>query len=227
MNLYIQDDNKIIVEEFKVNNEEFIKYNNKKILELYEEDLKNKTSDFLYYKREQLSKKIEYNNYSKIYYSKDLYTITYLFPKINEKSNSIYNKFDTKYDQKCDIDQFNLNIIPKNYNIFKLKNGNNKENLFYLSRTQSSAIKLDYELELLYKLLYLKEYEINYNKRNLINKDEFRKIFSLLFKDVIAIDTYCDLIAKSCDKKISQINQELKEEENLVKKIHMILSKRY
>lgn len=227
MNLYIRDLDKVLVDEFKINEEELIKFNKKKILDLYNKDLKNKTSDFLFLKRDNLVKKVEYNNYSKIYYKKEFYSVTYLFPKINQKSNSIYNKFYERYKQKCEIDSFNLDEFPLRNNIDILKNGNGKENLFIFSNDQKNAIKLDYELELLYKLLYLKCFDLNYNKNNSIDKDEFGKIFSLSFKELITVDTYKDLLSKNNHLTDNEIESEFRKDEEIVKKIHMILSKRY
>ena len=144
-------------------------------------------------------------------------------PKIYEPSNSIYTKFSERYKIECNIDNFDLDELPDANRIRVYKNGKGKENLFYFSRDFNNAIKLDNELELLYRLLYSKYFELKYNNKNQINKYELGKIFSLDFVEAINLDTYLDIAHEFSCGDTSKIEQKLNKDEETIKKMCKIL----
>ena len=237
--LYQRDIDKILVNELQINEQNFINYNEKVVTNLFKDDyLKNTTSELIYnIDKEYYGEKNKYNleKYHKIYSNSSCFKegdVTYLIPKINKKSTSIYNKFSNQFSYNEIFENFNkilvklqLNKLP-NYEDIKdyYKNYEFKDELFYFPLSDL-ALKLNDELKLLYKLLYIKKFNID--KKEIINKDEFKKIFTLNFKEVISYDTYFDIISKYKtdinDHFIQTINNDINIDEEKIKKIKLIL----
>ena len=227
--LYQMDNDKILVNELLIDKEQFIRYNENKIKQLYIEDLKNITSDLIYnVDKDYYGEKNKYNlkKYHKIYSDFDGYNdgnVTYLIPKINKQSTSIYNKFSNK--SNVDLKKYHLENLPKFEDIKDYyKNHDDTNELFYFP-TSYQALKLKDELKLLYKILYIKNFDID--KNEIINIDEFKKIFSLNFKEVLSYDTYFDILSKYNSNinyhVIRTINNDINKDEEKIKKLKLIL----
>ena len=238
--LYQKDNDKVLVNELVVDEQQFITYNEQAITYLLKKDYyNNTTSDLMYVAdKEHFDERRKYNleKYHKIYSNETSFNVgsaTYLIPKINKKSSSIYNKFLTKfpyYSRFCGSPnmispQLHLEKLPKYEDIKDYyKNYTFKDELFYFSKTDL-AIKLDDELRLLYKLLYIKNFDLD--KKDIINKNEFKKIFTLNLKEVLSYDTYMDIISNYSsvmnEHVIQTINGNLEKDEEKIKKIKLIL----
>lgn len=238
--LYQKDNDKVLVNELVVDEQQFINYNEQTITRLLQKDYWNNTTSDLIYNtdKECFDERGRYNldKYHKIYSSSTRFNIgnaTYLIPKINRKSSSIYNKFLTKfpyYNGFCGrpdgiLPWFNLDELPKYEDIKDyFKNYTFQDELFYFPRTDL-AIKLENELKLLYKLLYIKNFDLD--KKEIMNINEFKKIFILNLKEVLSYDTYIDIISNYSsnmnEHTIQTINGNLEKDEEKIKKIKLIL----
>ncbi len=238
--LYQKDNDKVLVNELVVDEQQFITYNEQTITRLLQKDYWNNTTSDLIYNtdKECFDERERYNlnKYHKIYSNATSYNEgnrTYLIPKINRKSSSIYNKFLTKFlynNSFCRrpdgiLPWFNLDELPK-YEDLKVdfKNYTLKDELFYFPMT-NLAIRLNNELKLLYKLLYVKNFD--FDKKEIMNIDEFNKIFTLNLKEVLSYDTYIDIISNYSsnmnEHTIRTINSNLEKDEDKIKKIKLIL----
>ena len=95
--LYQKDNDKVLVNELVVDEQQFITYNEQTITRLLQKDYWNNTTSNLIYNtdKEYFDERGRYNlsKYHKIYSNSTRFNIgnaTYLIPKINRKSSSIY-----------------------------------------------------------------------------------------------------------------------------------------
>ena len=226
--LYSKNKDKIIVNELKINENEFIKYNKNKINELIEKDRPNLVSNVLYIKKDKLytkntfKSKISLLKQTKTFYNEKKYNLTYCYPIIPKYFDSKTNDFVGQNKNDYDISKANLNKIPDKKELELLRNILNSHAYFYYLNDVKLAIRLDNELTMLYKLLYLKDN--NLLSKDEINKEEYKKIFSLDYKEELSLSTFYDLINtynpylndKDIDKNISK-------DEEKIKKIKLIL----
>lgn len=226
--LYSKNKDKIIVNELKINENEFIKYNKNKIKELIEKDKSNLISEVLYIKKDKiytkntLKNKISLLKQTKTFYNEKKYNLTYCYPIIPKYFDSKTNDFVGQNKNDYDISKANLNKIPDKKELELLRNILNSHAYFYYLNDVKLAIRLDNELAMLYKLLYLKDN--NLLSKDEINKEEYKKIFSLDYKEEISLSTFYDLINtynpylndKDIDKNISK-------DEEKIKKLKLIL----
>ena len=227
--LYQRDDDKILVSELVVNKEQFIKYNESKIKQLYIQDLSNTTSNLIYniVKEYDEPNKFSLEKYHKIYSNRTICaagSVTYLIPAINKKSASIYDKF-SHYGNSLRFVTYHSEKLPEFDDIKDCyKNYKFNDALFYFPTTYQ-AIKLDKELELLYKLLYIRNFD--FEQKGEINTDEFKKIFTLNFKEVLSYSTYMDILSPYytvMNESVEQtINDSLEKDSEKIKKIKLIL----
>lgn len=227
--LYQRDDDKILVSELEVNKEQFIKYNELKIKQLYNQDLSNTTSNLIYniVKEYNEPNKFSLEKYHKIYSNGIICaagSVKYLIPVINKKSSSIYDKF-SHYGNSLRFATYHSEKLPEFDDIKDCyKNYKFNDVLFYFPTTYQ-AIKLDKELELLYKLLYIKYFD--FEQISEINRDEFKKIFTLNFKEVLSYSTYMDILSSYYpvinDSVEQTINSKIDIDAEKIKKIKLIL----
>ena len=143
-NLYVRDNDKILISQLVVNKENFIKYNKKRINKLI--DIDSNTSDIFYIKNRTINFNVD--RYRKIYQDDKFKNICYI-PYVKQTTQSIYNKFTREYLNDINIEndlnfiKENLDNLPYSQNIVIASNNYNVQYFYQSSKEINTVLKLD------------------------------------------------------------------------------------